>query len=372
MREAIAGRLVAGASVDRQYDDVVPGLTLIRLPKGVSVTEATQRFGLCADVLYVEPNYRYQLHKVPNDPNFVKQWALNNTGQSGGKKGADIHAENAWDSNTGLQSLLVAILDTGVDLTHEDLKANIWKNPLEASGKAKTDDDGNGKVDDLNGWNFLTDKPDVTDDVYHGTYVAGIIGAAGNNGLGITGVNWNISMMICKVADKNGVKVSAAVAAVQYATACGAKVINASWGDPNYSQSLQDAIAAAGKKGVLFVASAGNGSINNDKVPIYPASYPLGQCHFGHGHRLQRPYRVAVELRSQDGAPRGARPERSEHDADDRDGAHDERRRDGEIRDPDRHVRRGAARHGGGGPAVVEVPVPVGLPHQARPDADGG
>jgi subtilisin family serine protease len=234
-----------------------------------------KRFGLCEDIAYAEPNYRYQLHNVPNDPNFVKQWALNNTGQSKGKAGADIHAPAAWDINTGVKSFVVAILDTGIDLTHEDLKANLWQNVAEVVGKSKTDDDKNGYVDDLNGWDFFNNKASVTDDVYHGTYVAGIIGAAGNNNVGIAGVNWNVSMMICKVADSKGVKLSAAIEAVKYATANGAKVINASWGDPNYSKGLRDAIAAAGQKGVLFVASAGNGGMNNDKVPVYPANYDL-------------------------------------------------------------------------------------------------
>ena len=125
------------------------------------------------------------------------------------------------------------------------------------------------------GWDFIGNKADPVDDVYHGTYVAGIIGAFDQQRMGIAGVNWNVSMMICKVADKDGVKLDAAVAAVQYATASGAKVINASWGGPEYSKSLRDAIEAAGKKGVLFVAAAGNDSVNNDKVPVYPASYDL-------------------------------------------------------------------------------------------------
>jgi hypothetical protein len=275
VREAISGRIVPGASVHQQYDEAVPGLTLIKLPQGTSVMEAMKRFGTCEDVLYAEPNYRYKLQRTPNDPRFKDQWDLNNTGQGGGKKGADIHAPEAWDITTGVKSFLVAILDTGIDISHPDVVFNLWTNQKEQFGKPNVDDDGNGQADDFYGYDFVGNKSTPVDDVYHGTYVAGIIGAFANNQMGIAGVNWNVSMMICKVADKDGVKLDAAVAAVQYAAASGAKVINASWGGPDYSKSLKDAIEAAGKKGILFVAAAGNDSANNDKVPVYPANYDL-------------------------------------------------------------------------------------------------
>ena len=273
VREAICGHVLAGTSVHQQYDGIVPGLTLVRLPKGTSVTEAMTQFAACGDVLYAEPNYRYKLHRVPADPNYPKQWDMDNTGQAGERADADIDAPEAWDIHTGVKGFLIAILDTGVDTTHPDLALNLWMNQQEMFGKPNVDDDGNGQADDFYGWDFIGNKSDPVDDVYHGTYVAGIIGAFANNMMGIAGVNWTISMIVCKVADKDGVKLDAAVAAVQYATACGAKVINASWGGHEYSKSLKDAIEAAGKKGVLFVASAGNDSVNNDKVPVYPASY---------------------------------------------------------------------------------------------------
>ncbi|NLH42895.1 MAG: S8 family serine peptidase, partial [Planctomycetes bacterium] len=257
-----------------QYDDVVPGLTLVTLPKGVSAAEAAMKFAASPDVRYAEPNYRYQLSRTPNDPSFKDQWALNNTGQTNGLADADIDAPEAWDVTTGNKDLIVAVLDTGIDATHPDLK-NIWSNRREATGKADTDDDNNGYIDDVSGYNFLAKSKNVADDVYHGTYVAGIIGASTNNGVGVAGVSWNVSLMICKVANKDGVNLDAAVAAVQYATAMGAKIINASWGGPEYSKSLRDAIEAAGKKGILFVAAAGNGSVNTDNTPFYPAAYPL-------------------------------------------------------------------------------------------------
>ncbi|MEN6335688.1 MAG: S8 family serine peptidase, partial [Phycisphaerales bacterium] len=276
-RTAISQSIVPGADVSAQYDGVVPGLTLVKLPKGVSIADAAMKFAASPLVRYAEPNYKYKLSRTPNDPSFKDQWNLNNTGQAGGLIDADIDAPEAWDVTTGNKDLIVAVLDTGIDAGHPDLKNNIWSNRREASGKADNDDDNNGYVDDVSGYNFIAKSKDVADDVYHGTYVAGIIGASTNTSpaTGVAGVCWNVSLMVCKVADKNGVNVDAAVAAVQYATAMGAKVINASWGGPEYSKSLRDAIEAAGKKGILFVAAAGNGSVNTDNTPFYPAAYPL-------------------------------------------------------------------------------------------------
>ena len=237
-RSVISQSLVPGAEVAGQYDDVVPGLTLVKLPKGTSTIEAVMRFAASPNVLYAEPNYRYQLSRTPNDPRFKDQWALDNTGQEGGIVDADIDAPEAWDITTGNKDLLVAVLDTGIDATHPDLK-NIWSNRREASGKQGEDDDGNGYIDDVSGFNFLGNNANVADDVYHGTYVAGIIGASSNNGVGIAGVSWNVSLMICKVANRDGVNLDAAVAAVQYATAMGAKIINAA--QAYLRQTVEDA-----------------------------------------------------------------------------------------------------------------------------------
>ncbi|MBP7051627.1 MAG: S8 family serine peptidase [Phycisphaerae bacterium] len=276
-RAAIANAVVEGADVATQYDEVVPGLSLVTLPQGISPAEAALRFTACADVLYAEPNYKYQLDRTPNDAMFAQQWALNNTGQSGGLLDADIDATEAWNTTTGSKDVIVAVLDTGIDPTNADVALNLWQNSKETKGTSGTDDDGNGYIDDFSGYNFIGDNTDLTDEVYHGTYVAGIIGAYGNNQIGIAGVCWNVGLMICKVADADGVNLDAAVAAVQYATASGAKVINASWSGPAYSKSLRDAIEAAGEKGILFVASAGNGSANTDNVgaQVYPAGYDL-------------------------------------------------------------------------------------------------
>ncbi len=275
VRETISNEIMEGTSVAGQYDEIVPGLTLVKLPPGVSAADAMLQFAASENVLYAEPNYRYQLQRVPNDPNFKLQWNLDNTGQDGGLADADIDAPEAWDIQTGKRNVIVAILDTGMDPEHPDLKANLWVNAKEQTGKPDVDDDGNGRIDDRNGYNFLTDTVDFKDDAYHGTYVAGIIGAAANNATGIAGTCWQVSLMPLKVGDANGVNLNAAVAAIEYAVASGAKIINASWASTEYSESLRNAIEEAGKKGVLVVAAAGNDSRNIDNSPVYPACYEL-------------------------------------------------------------------------------------------------
>jgi subtilisin family serine protease len=274
-RQAISNHVINGASVQRHYDKVVPGLSLVRLPKGTSAVSAMLKFLACQDVLYAEPNYKYKLSRVPQVQNFALQWDMNNVGQTGGLKGADVGAVKAWDVQTGSRNVIVAILDTGIDLTHPALIGNLWTNAKEASGKSGVDDDGNGYVDDVHGYDFIHNTPDPTDDVYHGTYVAGIIGASGQNPAGVAGVCWNVSLMPLKVADADGANLNAAVAAIEYAVANGAQIINASWAGSDYSESLKQAIEAAQAKGVLFVASAGNGAQNVDVNPVYPACYGL-------------------------------------------------------------------------------------------------
>jgi len=234
-------------------------------------------------VEFVEPNAIIHTDAVPNDPSFASQWGLRNTGQTvnfaAGTPGDDIHAAGAWDVTTGSRAVKVAVVDSGVDAAHPDLAANIWSNPGEScAGCASNgvDDDGNGYVDDAHGWNCLAGSNNPADDNGHGTHVAGIIGAAGNNGTGVTGVNWRVSIMPVKFVGADGSGTTAdAICSIQYAVNAGADVINASWGDTDYSQALYDAIAQADQHGVLFVAAAGNDSANNDSTPHYPASYDL-------------------------------------------------------------------------------------------------
>ncbi|MHC4154082.1 MAG: right-handed parallel beta-helix repeat-containing protein [Planctomycetota bacterium] len=247
---------VGGGKVKRSYD-IVPGLSLVRLPKGLSMEKAVKRFNGRVEIIYAEPNYEIQpCSTFPNDPRFDEQWSLHNTGQGGWTPDADIDAPEAWDIRTDAGEIIVAVLDTGFDREHEDLAGNLWINELEYNGTPGVDDDENGYVDDIHGIG------DTIDD--HGTATAGVIGAVGNNGKGVTGVCWSVQMMTV---------VGVGVDRIEYAVANGADVINASAASSGYNQAAKDAIAAAGSAGVLFVAAGGNDWIDTDKEPQYPACY---------------------------------------------------------------------------------------------------
>jgi subtilisin-like proprotein convertase family protein len=209
---------------------------------------------------------------IPNDPSFGSLWGLSNNGSQGGLLNADINIEPAWALGTAT-SIVTAVIDTGVDYTHPDLASNIWTNTDEVAGNG-IDDDGNGFVDDVRGWDFVNNDSDPMDDNGHGTHVAGTIGAVGNNGIGVTGVAWTASIMPLKFLDQSGSgSLSDAIKAIQYARVNGAKIINASWGGGGFSSALQSAITQFITSGGLFVAAAGNEATNNDVTPSYPANY---------------------------------------------------------------------------------------------------
>lgn len=253
--------------------DVKPFRT-VKISKG-RVFEEIAEYAERADVDYAEPNYIVRLAAIPNDPGFSELYGLDNTGQTGGTPDADIDAPEAWDIQKGSQSAVIAVIDTGVDYTHPDLAANIWTNPGEIPGDG-IDNDGNGFIDDVRGWDFYNNDNDPFDDQGHGTHVAGIIGARGNNATGVAGVNWNVKIMPLKFLDSGGWGTTAdAIKAINYATAMNAHVMSNSWGGGGYSQFLKNAIAAANAKGILFVAAAGNDSSDNDIIPAYPASFDV-------------------------------------------------------------------------------------------------
>ncbi len=230
-------------------------------------------------VAYVEPDFAIAPELFSGDPSFGSLWGLHNTGQSGGLADADIDAPEAWDVTTGSRSVVIAVIDTGVDYTHRDLAANIWRNPGEIPGDG-IDNDGNGFVDDVYGWDFANRDADPMDDNGHGTHVAGTIGAVGGNGIGIVGVNWQVSIMALKFLSGSGSgSTSGAIGAINYATRMkrdfGVNVVatNNSWGGGGFSAALRDAIAAGGRENILFVAAAGNEGTNNDATPHYPSNY---------------------------------------------------------------------------------------------------
>jgi subtilisin family serine protease len=232
-------------------------------------------------VASLEPELIFHAAAIPNDAAFSSQWGLANVGQYAGAVGADIGATRAWDVTTGSRSVVVAVLDSGLDITHPDLAANVWTNPGEVADGA--DNDGSGYADDLHGWNFIDNTADVRDGYGHGTHVAGIIGAVGGNGIGVAGVNWQVSLMPLKVQDSRGVgTTSAVIAALHYVTkmrrdhGINIVVANASWGSAAGSSIVvQEAIRAQGDLGITFVAAAGNSASDNDLVPRFPAGYDL-------------------------------------------------------------------------------------------------
>lgn len=223
-------------------------------------------------VEYVEPNLIYRALKTPNDTDYAEQWALNNVFP----KGIDIGMEKAWDIATGSSDVIVAIIDSGIDYNHPDLKDNLWTNDLELHGKAGVDDDQNGYIDDIYGINASGEgvASNPFDENGHGTHCAGTIGATGNNGLGITGINWKVKIMGLKFLKTNGEgTLDSAVTAIDYAISKGAKVLSNSWGAYTSSQALQDAIERANKAGIIFIAAAGNDGTDNDVKPMFPASH---------------------------------------------------------------------------------------------------
>ena len=238
-----------------------PGLVRVRLGAAASVEPTAATLQRRPDVRWAEPNQLYELTATtPNDPKYLDNtlWGLNK-----------IHAPEAWDLTTGSAGVTVAVVDTGVDYTHSDLAGNIWTNPGEIPGDG-LDNDGDGRVDDVHGWNFaggLNPDDDPMDTNGHGTHVAGTIGAVGNNTVGVTGVNWDVSVMPLRAGDETLTDFDVAQA-FDFACAHGAKVINGSFRSYEYSQTILDAINRC--PGALFVFAAGNEANNNDVNPAYP------------------------------------------------------------------------------------------------------
>jgi subtilisin family serine protease len=224
-------------------------------------------------VAYAQPNYIHQAITIPNDLRFPELWGMRNTGQNIrgviGVAGADIKAEPAWTVTTGSPTIVVGVVDTGIDYTHPDLSANVWNNPGGIGGcPAGT-----------HGYNAITRTCDPLDDHYHGTHCSGTIGAVGNNSIGVVGVNWNVTIMGLKFLNSAGSGTTAdAIVAIDFAVnakiaGVNVRVLSNSWGGGPFEPALLDAINRANTNDILFVAAAGNNASNNDVTPHYPSSY---------------------------------------------------------------------------------------------------
>lgn len=272
-----------GFEVDLTLSNI-DDLRVLQIPAGMTPIEA--RAALAASGLYefVEYDHLRQTALTPNDPEFVdgSQWHHQNTGQASGTAGADIGSVAAWDIRSTAPGVIVAVIDSGARLTHRDIAPNLWINTREIAGNNR-DDDGNGYVDDVHGINARNNSGDPTDGVTegHGTHVTGLVGAAGNNGLGTVGVAWQVQLMPLRfLGGENGSGSTAdELECIDYAIANGADVINASYGalgvEGAFSQSQLRAIRRARDAGIVFVAASGNESLNLDLSRAYPASYEI-------------------------------------------------------------------------------------------------
>jgi subtilisin family serine protease len=254
----------------------------IGLAPDLSIQDAIREYAADPAVEYAEPNYILHANSTaPDDPYFTDLWNLFNIGQTGGTPGADIDATRAWKKTKGDEDVVVAVIDSGIYYTHEDLAPNMWVNSEEYYGVAGIDDDGNGYIDDIYGLDTFThsNDNDPMDELGHGTHIAGTIGAAGNNGIGLVGVNWDVQIMACKFMDLWGIgSVSGAIECLEYVKDWKDKGLNVvatnnSWSGSGYSRALYDAINA--QRDILFFASAGNRGRDNDVIPQYPAAFSL-------------------------------------------------------------------------------------------------
>ena len=264
-------------------------MQVVELPENTDVIAAARHFSNQPGVLYAEPNWKLNNNAISNDTNYTNGslWGMEsddsplNIGPAGTTSAFGSQAEEAWNAGyTGSSNIVVGIIDEGIDINHPDLASNIWVNPYEVAGNG-VDDDNNGYIDDMNGWDFFYDDNTVYNagEDSHGTHVAGTIGGVGGNGVGVAGVNWDVSMISAKFLGPGGGYTSDAVRAVDYLTDLktrhGINIVasNNSWGGGGYSQALHDAILRHAKADILFVAAAGNSTSNNDATISYPSNY---------------------------------------------------------------------------------------------------
>jgi subtilisin family serine protease len=246
----------------------------MKLSDGLSVEAALEQLQADDRVEFAEPNRVYTLQEAGNPPNDLneKLWGLDNTGQTGGTPGADVSAKAAWNITTGNKGPLISVIDSGIDYNHPDLRANMWVNPGEIPGDG-IDNDNNGVVDDVHGYNAYADNGDPMDSHSHGTHCAGTIAAVGNNDIGVTGVMQEADLMAVKIFGDNGrTSTDAIVRGILYSSRMGADITSNSWGGREPSDAIYEAFQSHPG---LHVVAAGNSAFDNDKKPNYPSNYDL-------------------------------------------------------------------------------------------------
>ena len=291
-----------GIKEQREINLSYDTLSVVKVSDEKSVLSTLSSLKNNPDIEFAEPNFIYKVNPIkqnnslikslqksssshfeintPDDPDFKKLWGLKNTGANepkgkAGIEGVDINALKAWDITKGSRAIKIAVIDTGVDYNHPDLKANMWVNSKEIPDNG-IDDDGNGYIDDVYGYDFANSDSDPMDGNGHGTHCSGTIGAIHNNQTGISGVMADVSIMAIKfLSDDGSGSLEAALKAIDYATIMDVDIMSNSWGGGARSEALLEAIKRASDKGIIFTAAAGNSSTNNDAKPSYPASYEL-------------------------------------------------------------------------------------------------
>lgn len=261
-----AGVLPAGATLRKTFHHV-GGWSVVEIPGSMGLEAALAAFRRSPEVLQVEPSYRVKLYRIPGDPKYGGMWALEKIG-----------APKAWETSVGSTNVVVGVVDTGLDYNHPDLAANVWVNPREVAGNGR-DDDGNGYVDDVHGIDLVEKDSDPMDDEGHGTHVAGTIGAVGDNGFGVVGVNWRVKILSIRMLSADNYAGTAdLLAGFDYAVGLkragvNLRVLNNSWGNDYPSEALREAFCTAGDNGILSVCAAGNDGVDNDLNPHYPSGY---------------------------------------------------------------------------------------------------
>lgn len=291
-----------------QFDVSFGEFATLKFSEKANMQELLNKLNNDAAVEYAEPNFIYRAieseksiydilengnsieyftRNTPTDPMFGKLWGLENTGDnepagsrgnssSSGKAGADVNALAAWDITKGSRAVRIAVIDTGVDYNHPDLVNNMWVNTAEQNGEPGVDDDGNGYVDDIYGYDFANDDGDPVDGHSHGTHCAGTIAAEHDNGIGVAGVMADAEIVAVKfLTDSGSGSTANAIRSIDYATKMNVDIMSNSWGGGGRSQALEEAIQRASEAGIVFTAAAGNSATNNDNKPHYPSSYDV-------------------------------------------------------------------------------------------------